>query len=255
MKIIKVAVVDDEPFARKKLLNFLKNNPDIKIVGEFANGKDALQNLPSLHADVLFLDIQMPEIDGFQILQNLHMQNPPLVVFVTAFDQYAITAFEHHALDYLLKPFDAERFEKTLMRVRENLSRDETATITGRLQQLLGELDRKPEFLQRLMLKSGAEIYFLKVSEIDWIEAAGNYLTLHSGRKTHLLRETMNNITKKLDPAVFVRIHRSQIVNIDRVKKLQSDAHGDYLILLESGQELTLTRTYRDNLLKRFSTD
>lgn len=255
MEKIKVVIVDDEPFARKKIQTLMENQQDFEIVGEFENGRDALQYLPVLQPDVLFLDIQMPEMDGFEVLKNLQVPNPPLTVFVTAFDQYAIAAFEHHALDYLLKPFDAERFEKTLARVRENLAQNDSKSMDDRLQNLLGEISAPKEYLHRLMLKAGSDIYFLKVNEIDWIEAAGNYLTLYTGRKTHLMRGTMTNIIQKLDPAVFIRIHRSQIVNIDRIKKLQSDLHGDYLILLESGQELTLTRTYRDNLLKHFSTE
>ena len=255
MQKIKVAIIDDEPFARKKIETLLQIHTDIAITGKYANGREALRGLKSTPPDVIFLDIQMPEIDGFAVLKKLQLPRQPLIVFVTAYDQYAIAAFEYHALDYLLKPFDAERFEKTLARVRENLTQFDASSMTERLQKLLGELNPKREYLQRLMLKNGADIYFLKVSEIDWIEAAGNYLTLHTGRKTHLLRETMTNIIEKLDPAVFIRIHRSQIVNIDRIKKLQSDLHGDYIIQLVSGQELTLTRTYRDNLLKRFSTD
>ncbi|KAA3620129.1 MAG: DNA-binding response regulator [Calditrichaeota bacterium] len=253
MDKIKIAIIDDEPLARKKIANYLQKIEDMEIVGEFANGKETLLHLPSLQPDVVFLDIQMPEIDGFEVLQNLTMDILPIVIFVTAYDQYAISAFEHHALDYLLKPFDLERFEKTLRRIREQLAQKTGAELTQRLQQLVGEIQRQPRFLERVMLKSGSDIYLLKLSDVDWIEAAGNYLNLHVGRKAHLLRETMTNIEKKLDPAVFVRIHRSQIVNIERIKKLQSDWHGDYIILLETGQQLTLTRTYRDNLLNRFS--
>ncbi|MCA9735163.1 MAG: response regulator transcription factor [Deferribacteres bacterium] len=252
MSKIKIAIVDDEPFARKKIVNFLNESIDCEIIAEYENGREALHYLPDSMPDVVFLDIQMPELDGFEVLQNLQMTPLPLIVFVTAYDQYAITAFDHHALDYLLKPFDRERFEKTMLRIRETFATRSVGKTDERLQHLLGQIDRQRPYLKRLLLRTGSDIYFVKVEEIDWIEAAGNYLNLHTGRKTHLLRETMTNIEKKLDPANFVRIHRSQIVNLDRIKKMQSDSHGDYEILLDTGQRLTLTRTYRDNLLQRF---
>ena len=255
MKTIRTLVVDDEPFARKKLHTLLQDEPDFEIVGDAGNGKEAIELIRAQKPDLMFLDIQMPEMDGFQTLETLGEDERPAIVFVTAFDQFALRAFELHALDYLLKPFDHERLQKTLNRVRRQFRDESSEEINAKLNLLLSHLKEKPKYLQRLMIKASGNIYFLKTDEIDWIEAAGNYVTLYTGKKTHLLRETMTSLTEKLDPEQFVRIHRSQIVNIDRIQKLQTDLHGDYVIKMHTGKELTLTRTYRDSLLKHFESE
>lgn len=249
---ISVLIVDDEPFARDKIRTLLADEADFIVDGECGNGKEAVQAIHSQQPDVVFLDIQMPEMNGFEVLQNLDMAALPIIVFVTAFDEFAVNAFEIHALDYLLKPFDYERFHKTVERIRSHIRKSDSGGLTFRLEMLLEQLENKPKYLQRLMIKSRGDIYFLKTDEIDWIEASGNYITIYTGKKTHLLRESISGIAEKLDPEKFARIHRSQIVNIERIDKLNSDMHGEYIITLNNGKALLLSRTYRDNLLRHF---
>lgn len=249
---IRVLIVDDEPLAREKLRLFLQECPDMQVVGECANGKEAIAALRKATPDVVFLDIQMPEVGGFDVIRRFAPEELPMIIFVTAYDDYAIDAFEIHALDYLLKPFDHERFQKTVERIRQQMARREPPGIASGLGELLQHIENKPRYLQRLLIKSGGGIYFLKVDEIDWIEAAGNYVNIHTGKKTHLLRESLSNLETRLNPARFVRIHRSQIVNVERIEKLQSDMHGEYLITIKTGEILQLSRTYRDRLLRHF---
>lgn len=248
----RVLIVDDEPFAREKIRGFLAEEADFYVIGECGNGEEALRAMQTQQPEVVFLDIQMPRMNGFEVLQQLDTARLPTIVFVTAFDEFALNAFETHALDYLLKPFDFERFQKTLARLREHLKLRQAAELNSKLEQLLQQLHSGPAYLQRLMIKSRGDIYFVKTADIDWIEAAGNYITLHTGKKTHLLRDSISNMQRKLDPARFARIHRSQIVNVDRIRKLNSDLHGDYFITMQDGTSLILSRTYRDNLLRHF---
>lgn len=250
-KQISVLIVDDEPFARDKIRNFLNDEVDFEVIGECGNGRQAVEVLHATSPDVLFLDIQMPEMNGFEVLQNIDLPSLPLIIFVTAFDEFAINAFEIHALDYLLKPFDYERFQKTLDRIRK-AARTNGSVLSAKLEKLLEQIESKPKYLQRLMIKARGDIYFLKTDEIDWIEASGNYITIYSGKKTHLLRESLSSIAEKLNPEQFARIHRSQIVNIERIEKLNSDMHGEYIITLKNGKALVLSRTFRDNLLRHF---
>jgi len=252
MKKMQLIIVDDEPYARKKIKTLIKDEIDIEIVAECKNGREAILEIHKHQPDVVFLDIQMPEIDGFEVLKSIDLPHLPIVVFVTAFDEFALNAFEAHALDYLLKPFDAERLQKTLERVRNQFLLMENDKTWAGIETLLRDIPRREKYVDRFMIRAAGEIYFIKVSDIDWIEAAGNYVEIHIGRKTHLLRETMNNIEKRLDPDKFVRIHRSHIVHLEKIKKLQSDMHGDHIVHLHNGTMLTLTRTYRDNLLGKF---
>ena len=249
---ISVIIVDDEPFARKKIRTLLKQENEFEIIGECKNGREAIFSIQTLQPNVVFLDIQMPEINGLEVLEALEMQQYPIIVFVTAFDKFAVNAFEKHALDYLLKPFDFERMQKTLNRIRSQIQLKQGEIINARLNSLMTHLDNRDHFPKRFMIKSTNEIYFVPAEEIDWIEAAGNYVTLHVGKKGHLLRTTMAGIEKKLNPEKFIRVHRSQIVNVNRIKKLEPDHHGDYFIILHDNYELTLTRTYRENLFKHF---
>jgi two-component system LytT family response regulator len=245
---IRTVIVDDEPLARTRIRSLLEREPDIVIVGECGDGRQAVNDLRQLEPDLVFLDVQMPALDGFGVLEALDNERLPAVIFVTAHDRYALRAFEVHALDYLLKPFDRERFQKALERVRNQLEHAETAASRQRLLALLEDVQAARKPLQRVVIKSEGRVFFVRVEDIDWIEAAGNYLRLHVGRETHLLRETMNGLEGRLDPAQFVRIHRSTMVQFDRIRELQPWFHGDYRVLLRDGTELTLSRGYRQKL-------
>lgn len=244
---IRALIVDDEPLARERLRTLLRKEPDFEIAGECNDGARAVAAIEKLRPDVVFLDVQMPEADGFDVVEAVGAKEMPEVVFVTAFDKYALKAFEVHALDYLLKPFDRERFAATLGRVRARVKED-TNKLPRQLASLLRELRPAPRYLERLVIRAGGRVTFLRADEIEWIGAAGNYVELHAGKQTHLLRETMNAIEEKLDPARFLRIHRSTIVQVDRVREMQSTFHGDYSVVLRDGTRLTLTRNYKEKL-------
>jgi two-component system, LytTR family, response regulator len=248
---IKTLIVDDEAIARDRVRRFLTAEPDIEVLGECRNGREAVAAIKRLEPDLVFLDIQMPQLDGFETLAALDPAHLPAVVFVTAFDQYAIQAFAVHALDYLLKPFSHERFRQALAHVRKQLVRDDSGGLRkmdNRLLSLLEGMRTPPKFAERLVIKATGRVYFLKTDDIDWIEACGNYVTLHVGAETHLLRETLSHLESRLDPACFLRIHRSRLVKLDCIKELTPLFNGDYTVVLHSGDELTLSRTYRDRL-------
>ncbi|HEX5707293.1 MAG TPA: LytTR family DNA-binding domain-containing protein [Pyrinomonadaceae bacterium] len=246
---IRMLVVDDEPLARDKIRQMARRDPDIEIVGECSNGHEALEAFHALRPDLLLLDVQMPELGGFEVLEALKGEpHGPIVIFVTAYDQYAVRAFEYHALDYLLKPFDRERFEAAIGHAKGHLrERGTNGYVDRRILALLEQL-RTGRYIERLVVKNGGRVYFLETSEIDWIEAEGNYISIHTGKKSHLLRETISNLEAQLDPRRFVRIHRSAIVNIGRVQELQPWTHGEYHVILHDGTQLTLSRNYRENL-------
>jgi two-component system LytT family response regulator len=245
---IRTLVVDDEPLARERIRRMLRGEPDVEIVGECGNGANAVSLIEELAPDLVFLDIQMPEKNGFEVLQEIAAGRMPSVIFVTAYDQYAIRAFEVHALDYLLKPFNRERFQAALNRVRDEIKKSGFDDRAEMFASLLSDLQAKKHYLEKLILKSSGRVYFLKTDEVDWIEAAGNYLKLHVRRENHLLRETMNGIEAKLDPLKFPRIHRSTIVNAERIKELFPLFNGDYTLILKDGTELTVSRNYRSRL-------
>jgi two-component system LytT family response regulator len=252
--MVRALIVDDEPLARQRLRTLLKGESDIEVVGECSNGHEAVAAVLELHPDLLFLDVQMPVLDGFGVLEALGTEQLPAVIFVTAYDTYAIRAFEVNALDYLLKPFDRDRFRKALQRARDMISKEPPSYTGEQLGALLVEshpergtaAGRPP--IDRLVIKSSGRVFFLRTEEIDWIEAAGNYLRLHVGNEMHLLRDTMNNLEARLRPDKFLRIHRSTMVNLERVKELQPWFHGDYKVILLDGTELTLSRSYRPKL-------
>ena len=246
--LIRVLIVDDESLAREMLREMLQSDRQVVIVGESANGREAVDAIQTHSPDLIFLDVQMPEMDGFEVLEALGKGPIPHVVFVTAYDQYAVRAFEVHALDYLLKPFDQERFDISWQRVRAQVLRDRNGGVDQRILALLEELKAGSKYLERLVIKAGGRIYFLETNEIDWIEAEGNYVSVHSGKKSHLLRETISSLESQLDPKKFVRIHRSSIVRIDRIQELQPWFHGEYRVILNNGTQLTLSRNYRDKL-------
>ncbi len=251
---IRALIVDDEPLARARLRALLADEPDVEVVGECGDGLEAVAAVQDLTPDLLFLDVQMPTLDGFGVLEALEAGPMPAIIFVTAYDRYALRAFEVHALDYLLKPFDRDRFHKALERARAALDRPGKAEADQRLLGLLQDQKKAPRPLERLLIKTAGRVFFLRTEEIDWIEAAGNYVRLHVGAEAHLLRETMNGLEARLEPARFLRIHRSTIVNVDRIQELQAWFHGDYLVILRGGTQLTLSRGYRHKVQEHFGT-
>jgi len=251
METIKTIVVDDEPPARRLIGTMLAGESDFEIVAECANGGEAIDAIERHEPDLVFLDIQMPEIDGFDVLMAVDEGSLPAVVFVTAYDQYAVRAFEVHALDYLLKPFDDERFAQTLDRAREQVERRRSGDRGAALKGMLDQIGADRGGADRLLVKSAGCITFLKTDEIDWIEAAGNYLQIHAGGEVHLMRQTMSSMETQLDPRKFVRIHRSAMVNLDRIRELRPSVRGEFCVLLRGGRELTLSRKYRPVLEER----
>jgi two-component system LytT family response regulator len=245
---IRTLIVDDEPLARERIRALLADEFDVEIVGEYATGREAVAAIQRQHPDLIFLDVQMPELDGFGVLQMIGAEKMPATIFVTAYDQYALRAFEVHALDYLLKPFDRERFQKALQRARRQIQQAKDGNLNQRLLALLENLQPERKWLERLVVKSGGRVFFLKAEEIDWIEATGNYVRLHTGRESHLLRETVKNLEGQLDPKKFLRLNRSTIVRIDRIKELQPWFNGEYAVILHDGARLTSSRGYREKL-------
>ena len=255
---IKTLLVDDEPLARRSLRLLLEQDPQIEIIGECRNGKEAVKAIETSRPDLIFLDIQMPEMDGFEVVEQVGAELLQAIVFVTAFDQYALKAFEVHALDYLLKPYDDLRFQQALQRAKSQIETREITKVSKRLIALLEERESRREtashqkpYLTRLMIKLSNRVVLLKVDDIDWIEADGNYAKLHVGSKAHLLREKMIELEAQLDPEKFVRIHRSIIVNLERIKELHPHFNGDYIVVLEDGRQLKLSRSRRESLEAR----
>ncbi len=236
---IRTLVADDEPIARARMRALLRDEPDIEVIGECATGAETVSAIERTSPDLVFLDIQMPQMDGLTLARTLG-RTMPAVVFVTAYDEYALGAFEVHALDYLLKPYSADRFRSALLHARQHLSARLTSGVPP-----------AQERRDRLVIKSSGRIYFIRISDIDWCEAAGNYVRLHVGAQTHLVRGTMAHIESQLDRTRFVRIHRSTIVNVDRIQELQSSFNGEYLVLLQDKTRLTLSRGYREGLQAR----
>ena len=248
---MKVMVVDDEPLARRRLKAMLAEQSDIEVVAEYEDPEDALKVLPDSEADVLFLDIQMPEIDGFQVLDRLGSRPPPFVIFVTAHAEHAVRAFDTDATDYLLKPYDRERLERSLDRARAALAATD-ATNGGELgtqvRQLVDQLRERTVYLDRVAVTMGRRTYFVSTRAIDWVQADRNYLRLHVGSKCHLIRSTISGIESRLDPTQFARVHRSFIVRIDHVKELRALVSGEYRVVLVDGTELPMSPQYRDRL-------
>ncbi|HEX8072788.1 MAG TPA: LytTR family DNA-binding domain-containing protein [Pyrinomonadaceae bacterium] len=252
MPRLRALIVDDEPFARERVRRLLAADEEIEIVGECADGLAAVRAVAEYAPDLLFLDIQMPGKDGFAVLEELGRARAPVVIFLTAYDQYAVRAFEACALDYLLKPFDEERFERALARAKAQLRRadgGEAAEPTAALMEPASSA-RGPAPLERVVVKTGGRIFFLKTSEVDWIEAYGNYVRLHTGATAYLLREPLSSLEAQVDPRRFLRIHRSALVNVERIREMQPMFHGQYIVILHDGTRLTLSRRYRSKLQK-----
>ena len=244
---IRALVVDDEPLAREMIREMLQDDSEVEIVAECANGHEAVEAVTSSRPDLVFLDIQMPELGGFEVLESLDPQATPYIIFVTAYDQYAVRAFEVHAFDYLLKPFDHERFDAAWQRVKEQIKVDQNSERDSHILQLLEELKTGPRHLERLVIKNGGRVFFLNVQDVYCIESEGNYVRVYDNQKGYLLRETISSLEEQLDPKLFRRIHRSAIVKIDRIKEMQPWFHGEYRVIMENGKQLTLSRNYRAN--------
>ena len=243
-----VLIVDDEPLARERIRELLKREKDIESVSEADNGSAAVKSIRARQPDVVFLDIQMPEMDGFQVLEKLGshgISQVPAIIFVTAYDQYAVRAFEFHALDYLLKPFDRERFGEALARARLQIANRQSHDSTERILDLLKQLGSGSEYLEWLSIKKDERIRLFRVDDIQWIEAQGNYVLIRFKEASELMRETMENIEAQLNPRMFLRIHRSAIINVNCISELQVWRRGEYRVIMHGGKALTLSRGYR----------
>jgi two-component system LytT family response regulator len=258
----RILIVDDEPSAReilREMLNDEVQTAAVEIIGECADGRSAVSLIQAAKPDIVFLDVQMPETDGFGVLSALSAEPLPIIIFVTAYDQYALRAFEVHALDYLLKPFDRERFDQAFKRAKTLLSQKRAGNLNDRIIALLEERNSvpavaqsapSPQFLERLIIKAEGRVFFLRVEEIEWIEAEGNYVALHAGKKAYLFREAISVLETRLNPLAFQRIHRSTIVNIDCIKELQPMFRGEYSVVMHDGTQLKLSHSYRGKLQK-----
>jgi two-component system LytT family response regulator len=245
MRPIRVLLVDDEPLARHRVRSLLAGEPDIELLGECDNGSDAVRRALELRPDLLFLDVQMPGLDGFGVLHALRHAPLPLVVFVTAYDQFALRAFDVHALDYVLKPVSTERFRRVLARARALLHEGADAPERHRLIALLDEVARRDTASDRVVLRTGGRLVFVRMTEIEWIEVAGNQVRVHAGGRVHVARETLSALEARLDPSRHVRVNRSAIVNLDHIVELQPWFQGDYIIVLRDGTRLTTGAAYR----------
>ncbi len=260
---LQVIIVDDEPLALRGLKLRLAEFPEVEIVAECANGREAVKEIKAHSPDLVFLDIQMPGLDGFGVVRALIGGPAPLFVFVTAYDKFAIDAFEANALDYIVKPVEEERLKDAIHRAREAMKSKAAVSRESQLVELLASLsederDRikdlindpawteKQRFAERLSFKDGSKVVVLGANEIEWIDAAGDYMCIHAGGKTHIIRETMKALQQRLDPSRFQRVHRSAIVNVGRVKELHPHSNGEYFLILDNGQELKLSRSYKE---------
>jgi len=253
---IRVGIADDEPLARERIASMLAERENYEIVAVCKDGRETVEAMKDKRLDLVFLDVKMPELDGFQVLEAVETRSPPAIIFVTAFDEYALKAFEVSALDYLLKPFDKPRFEKTLSRFEDRWSEkrgkgaEADKAVSEELKAFLRTmaLEKKEEYTSRFPVKSNGNIYFVRTDDIDWIDAMGNYTALHSGGRKHLIREPIKSVEARLDPKRFIRVHRSAIINLDRLRKLQPYFHGEYVVTLQDGTTLTSSRGYSDRL-------
>lgn len=246
-KPVRTVIVDDEPLARDKLRAFLARHPGFELVGEAGDGLSASRLIEGERPDLVLLDIQMPEMDGFEVLAAVDTEPVPYIIFITAYDHYAIQAFEVGAIDYLLKPVAPDRFDQALGRARHQLDRG-AGDLADRLARALEQVAPARPRVERFLVKDQGRSRFVAAGEVEWIEAAGNYLKLHTPGGTHLVRATMKEIESRLDPARFARVHRTSIVNVDRIQYLEPWSHGDQLMVMKSGEKLMLSRRYRDRL-------
>jgi len=243
---IRALIVDDERLARGRVREMLRNDDEIEIVGEAANGPEAIEAVSRANPDLMFLDVQMPGMDGFEVLGALGDGRLPLIVFITAYDQYAVRAFEACAVDYILKPFDRARFERTIEQAKARMRQERGADLTQHLVELLNSLKQPPSYPERLAIKENGRIHYLKTGSIEWVEADGNYVRIHAGKASYHLLGSIGSLEAQFDPKKFRRIHRATIVNVDCIRELQPWFNGCYRVILNSGVELSLSRGYRE---------
>jgi len=250
---IKAIIVDDVELAREHIKTLLVDE-DVEIIAECENGRQAIETIRNLRPDLIFLDVQMPKIGGFEVIETVGVENMPVVIFVTAYDEFALRAFEVNAVDYLLKPFDDERLAKAVKKAKRQIKKGSpSAEIEEKLRKLIKECKTEPQYLKWIPVKSAHGTILILTEEIDWIGSARHYLELHVGKETHLIRDKLSEIEKRLDPKTFMRIHRSTIVNLYRIKSLHPIFNGDQLIILKNGIELNLSRNYYDKLMVRLT--
>lgn len=249
---LRTLIIDDEPLAREGIRMLIGTDSELDIVAEIDNGRDAVTAIAGHRPDLVFLDVQMPEDDGLSVLRKIPSDQLPMVVFVTAFDRYAIDAFEAHAIDYLLKPVEVERFSKTLARVKARFRERQLSEITDRLLALMRDneslMGDAKSFIERIPVPHAGKVQIVPVSAVDWAEAEDDYVRLHVGKTEHLVRKTLSAFEAELDPKQFIRIHRSHIVNAARIKELRAHGQGDYIIVLVDGTQLKLSRSYKDRV-------
>jgi two-component system, LytTR family, response regulator len=243
---IRTLIIDDEPLARQGIRLLLKDETDVVVAAECANGKEGLEAIQRESPDLVFLDVQMPGMDGFDLLASLPEDRTPVIIFVTAYDQHAVKAFDASATDYLLKPLRAARFKEALARAKRELQSRDTITLNLRLQALLEVAKPKTSYPTQFSIKEGEHTAFVRVSNVDYIEAAANYVILHAGQQNHILRETLANLEERLSPKTFLRIHRSFIVNMARVSGIKPTFRGEHVLTLKNGKELPMTRGVRE---------
>ncbi len=245
---LRCVIVDDEPPARNKIRKFLQGRDDIEVVGEAGDGLSAIEQILELRPDLVFLDIQMPRGDGFDVLKEVYSQYRPMVIFTTAYDEYAIRGFEVEALDYLLKPFTADRFQNAVDRAIRNRKAGENPQ--DKLAKLLAGLPLNTQRIQRVLVRADGRMFFLKASEIDWVEAEEKYVVLHTRSQRHMIRQSIADMESQLTPAAFVRIHRCHLINLEALQEVQPLSHGDCIAVLKSGVHLNVGRSYKDRLLQ-----
>jgi two-component system, LytTR family, response regulator len=245
---IRTLIVDDEPLAREWVRNGLQDEPDVEIIGECGDGFEAVKAIAEWKPNLVLLDVQMPGLDGFGVLSSVDPQDLPAVIFVTAFDRYALKAFEAHAVDYLMKPFSSERLHAAVERARAEIDRSSSKDLRATLATLLLDIQKERAYPEWLLIKKDERSVFLRVSDIDWIESSRNNVRLHVGKEVYLYHETTSGIEGKLDPKKFFRIHRSTIVHIEKIKEMHPWFNGDYAVTLKDGTRLTLSSTYRERL-------
>ncbi|MBV9342549.1 MAG: response regulator transcription factor [Acidobacteria bacterium] len=246
---MRLIIADDESLAREKLRFMLACEPGVQVVAECQDGAETVRALATYKPDILLMDIRMPDMDGFEVLSRVPVQDMPMVIFTTAYDSHAVRAFEAHALDYLLKPFDQERLHQAVNRARSELLKANDREVTERILHLLSEsAGIQPSVTRRLIVKAGGRVLFLSFDEIDWVEAAANYIRIYAGKETYVLRKGIGEIAERLDPLQFIRIHRSTIVNVHKIKALQPVNSGEYIVILKDGKELSCSRGYRSGL-------
>lgn len=251
MNKISVVIIDDEQLARTRIRRLLQVDDDIEIVAECSDGLAAVETLNELKPDLVFLDVQMPEMNGFEVLENLDYSPMPLIIFATAYDKYAIKAFDVHAIDYLLKPFDDDRFADSLNLAKEKIGSAERDKLTQNIFSLLGDSNKTVnEFIDRLVVKTDGRMFFVKTNDIIRIKAAGKHLEIKTQDKNHLIRKTMNEIETKLNPDHFIRIHRSAIINIDHIKEIQYWYKNEYIFIMSNNEKIASSSSYRKNLEK-----